>query len=282
MSLYVEVADLSFVLDNISFDMVTEDVRHFIKTAPTSGYRKVLCRIKMVEDYDPISGEILIQDPYRIVLRQKGKEQRIFFANPYTDIYGIYKEVGPDEMIIETTKRVLDMWFIQLLTLEKYLLEQNAFVFHSCYVSYTEAGIVFTAPSGTGKSTQGDLWEKHGGGEVVNGDRSILQLKDGEWYVHSLPFCGSSFVNKNQSCRLKSVVIVNRDMTDFVVDCDYDVDLGRIMNEVTVNRWNQDAVAHVLKLVNQLFADRKVINLHCTMNPEACYSLKEFLFHDEF
>ncbi|MDO4978494.1 MAG: hypothetical protein Q4E53_14690 [Eubacteriales bacterium] len=139
-----------------------------------------------------MSGDIILKDPYRLVLKDNDKESRIFFANPFQDVYGVYREISENEISIETNRKIIDMHFLELLTFEKYLLQRQAFILHSCYVSYQNEGIAFTAPSGTGKSTQGALWEKYGQGEVINGDRSILQYKEGKWYIHSLPFCGSS------------------------------------------------------------------------------------------
>ena len=54
-------------------------------------------------------------------------------------------------------------------------------ILHSSFISRQGEGILFTAPSGTGKSTQADLWKRHEEGvTIINGDRSILGFKRGK------------------------------------------------------------------------------------------------------
>lgn len=287
MSIYFEIADISYELIDVTTDLLTWDVKHYFKSQKTDGFLPVRCHISFVEDYSPLQGDIVLRDPYRLVLNNNGTETRIFFANPFQDVYGVYREQSENEIIVETNRKIIDMHFLEILTFEKYLLRRQAFILHSCYVAYHKEGIAFTAPSGTGKSTQGALWEKYGHGEVVNGDRSILQYKDGKWFIHSLPFCGSSMTNKNKSYPLKSVVIVNRDCHDHIEKTTYETDYYRLLEEVTVNKWDPSSVEKITQLADRLFQDNKVINLYCTMNPEACYCLKNHLFgskesHDRF
>ena len=61
------------------------------------------------------------------------------------------------------------------LALEKVLIAHESIILHASYVNYNGKAILFTAPSGTGKSTQAALWEEYKGAEIVNGDRVIIQ-----------------------------------------------------------------------------------------------------------
>lgn len=310
MSIFFEIADLSFELVGISINLVTPDILHFFHNTPSINHRVITCYTDFVSNYAPINGSILCQDPYCVVLSETQYESRIFFMNPYADIYGIYHEISDDVFRIETKRSIIDMFFIELLCIEKYLLQQDAFILHSCFINYKNNGITFTAPSGTGKSTQGALWTEHLKAQVINGDRSIIQKKDNRWLIHSLPFCGSSSLNHNSSLILKKIAIVNRSQIDHVEDAFIDYKLHyknkelmaliasdstiiqkieinegvenfvTIMKEITYNKWNADSVDHVFKLVEELFTDHMIVNLFCTPTANACYVLKEYLEYD--
>lgn len=54
----------------------------------------------------------------------------------------------------------------------------HRFLMHGVVVSWKDTGYMFTAPSGTGKSTHAALWKKYLGDEVeiINGDKPILNI----------------------------------------------------------------------------------------------------------
>ncbi len=79
-------------------------------------------------------------------------------------------------------------------------------IFHASYVDLGEAALLFTAPPGTGKSTQADLWYKHMNTEIINGDKVLLYADDNGSYAHGLPFSGSSKICKNRSLKIKAIV----------------------------------------------------------------------------
>lgn len=65
--------------------------------------------------------------------------------------------------------------------------------------------ILFSGPSGIGKSTHADLWVKHRGARVINGDRTLLQkLGDRPRMSLGWPICGSSEICHNESFSCES------------------------------------------------------------------------------
>ena len=61
------------------------------------------------------------------------------------------------------------------LAFEDVLVNHQGFILHSSFISWQNNGILFTAPSGTGKSTQADLWKKYEDADIYNGDRTIIR-----------------------------------------------------------------------------------------------------------
>lgn len=82
----------------------------------------------------------------------------------------------------------------------------NAAVFHASFIEYEGNAILFTAPCGTGKSTQAALWEKHQGAETINGDKVLIYEDNGRFFAAGLPFSGSSDICKNRILPVKAIV----------------------------------------------------------------------------
>ncbi len=82
----------------------------------------------------------------------------------------------------------------------------GASVFHSSVIEYNGSAVLFTAPCGTGKSTQAALWEKYRNAEIINGDKALIYEKNGDFYVSGLPFSGSSDICINKKMPVKAIV----------------------------------------------------------------------------
>jgi hypothetical protein len=96
------------------------------------------------------------------------------------------------------------------------LLVRNKIIFfqgmalHAAAIEWEGKGIIFSAPSGTGKSTQANLWVKYKEAIVINGDRSIIRAVEDQIYVYGSPWCGSSAQYLNKRAPLKAIVILEQ------------------------------------------------------------------------
>ncbi len=97
-----------------------------------------------------------------------------------------------------------------LLGFEEIIAKHNGVVLHASAVLKNGKMILFTAPCGTGKSTQADLWEKYANAEIVNGDKALVGLKDELIFAGGLPFSGSSNICKNISAPLVAIVCLGQ------------------------------------------------------------------------
>ena len=89
------------------------------------------------------------------------------------------------------------------------LLHFRAMAFHASFIEYAGQAILFTAASGTGKSTQAELWRVHRGAEVLNGDKAAVKL-EGTPLACGLPFCGTSGICVNRDVPLRAVVVLSQ------------------------------------------------------------------------
>ena len=86
------------------------------------------------------------------------------------------------------------------------LLQYDTLTIHAAVIRFGSAAILFTAPSGTGKSTQAALWEKYRDAVVVNGDKGAISVHGGEIHAHGLPFCGTSGICSAYDLPVRAIV----------------------------------------------------------------------------
>ncbi|MCQ2420189.1 MAG: hypothetical protein MJ118_03550 [Clostridia bacterium] len=94
-----------------------------------------------------------------------------------------------------------------LVPLIGWLAEFDAVILHASYIMTQDGqAILFTAPSGTGKSTQAELWHRYAGAEIINGDRVLLRMSDAGTQAHGIFYCGTSGICKNVSAPVRAIV----------------------------------------------------------------------------
>lgn len=97
------------------------------------------------------------------------------------------------------------------------VLNFDAFVMHGTVVRVEDKGIMFTAVSGTGKTTHMLLWMKLLGIDkvtVINGDKPIIRFFDGVPYAFGTPWCGKEGLNTNDRVILSDICLIERGEKD--------------------------------------------------------------------
>lgn len=166
-----------------------------------------------------------------------------------------------------------------LMALEAQLLMTGGLILHSCYTQYQGGAILFTAPSGTGKTTQGTLWRRMFGSEIVNGDLSLLRRVEGKWHACGYPMSGSAPECENRSYPIQAIVVVRQSPGNRVEELSVSRKLGLVYSECTVNTWSKTRTSLALDLVTSLVMSVPVVVLHCNLEDEAALVLHKYLYH---
>lgn len=91
----------------------------------------------------------------------------------------------------------------------------SAFLFHGTIVTDYHYGYMFTAPSGTGKTTRAKLFiETIPGAKILNGDKPMLADINDRIIAYDTPWRGKEHMGINSSVPLGAIMIVERKMAD--------------------------------------------------------------------
>lgn len=164
---------------------------------------------------------------------------------------------------------------LSLLPLERMINTVSGMMLHSSVVDWNGNGILFTGPSGIGKSTQASLWEKYEDATILNGDRAGIRKKENCFHVYGLPYAGSSNIYINQSVPIKAIVVLEQAEENCIsllrpIDA-----FSKLYSESTVIPWDKDFVETHSGVIHELVSEVSVYLLQCRPDMEAVTVLKE-------
>ena len=169
---------------------------------------------------------------------------------------------------------------IDLFSLEMLLLNYHGIIVHSSFIRWKNKGVLFTAPSGTGKSTQADLWVKYEQAECLNGDRTGLRKVDGEWISYGLPYAGSSGIYRNASSPLFAIVVLRQGKNNTISRMKSSDAFRALYPETLIHHWDTAFVSAAVSFISELVTEVPVYLLACRPDREAVDILRDELIKE--
>ena len=152
----------------------------------------------------------------------------------------------------------------------KQIIRFGAMLVHSAAISVDGKGYMFSALSGTGKTTHINLWLKKFGDRaiVINGDKPIIREVDGEFRVFGTPWCGKEGINENISVPIQGICLLSRGKENKIARVKSDEAIASLM-EQTSRPKGAESMIELLELIEKLLGKVPIYRLFCNMEPEA-------------
>ena len=166
-------------------------------------------------------------------------------------------------------------------SIEAMVASIGAINLHSSFIRWQGGAILFTAPSGTGKSTQANLWETCTDAEQINGDRSIIRCMDGVWTAFGFPFAGSSGIFRNEAVPIRAVVVLRQAPENTISRLRPGEAFRLLYSESAIQRWHASEHSAIVDQLVQLCRTIPVYMLHCTPDERAVRLLQDTLSMEE-
>ena len=92
---------------------------------------------------------------------------------------------------------------------------------------------LFSANSGTGKSTHTGLWLEHFKDKayIINDDKPVLKKENDSWYVYGTPWSGKYDINANKKELLGGIVFLERSKTNYLEPLQLNVSIPFFYNQ---------------------------------------------------
>lgn len=143
-------------------------------------------------------------------------------------------------------------------------------VFHGASIEYEGNGYIFTAVSGTGKTTHIKLWQKFLGEEnvkIVNGDKPIIHITDEGSTVYATPYAGKENYQNHSSAPLKAICVIRRGEQNKIVKATPSDVLTEVIKQV-YRPLNTDSAIKTLELLDRILK-LPIYILYCNISEQA-------------
>lgn len=152
----------------------------------------------------------------------------------------------------------------------KVLSDYDGCFFHSSALELDGDGYLFTALSGTGKSTHTRNWRKVFGDRVtmINDDKPIIRKIDGKFYVCGTPWMGKSDIGCNMMAPIKAMFVLQRGEENHAEK----ISPGKVLKqlfEATLLPKTRENMGKLLTLFNDLFTNVDLFLLTCNKDEDA-------------
>ena len=148
--------------------------------------------------------------------------------------------------------------------------EFDTFLFHGSAISVDGEGYIFTAASGTGKSTHAKLWcdflkDK---AVMVNDDKPLIKITEDSAIVYGTPFNGKHRRGNNISVPLKAICILERSKVNHILEITPQNAYNTLLQQ-TYRPVNVISMKKTLQLLEKLKRLVRFYRLACNMDIEA-------------
>ena len=164
---------------------------------------------------------------------------------------------------------------INTMGFEDIALINDSCVFHSSFIVHNGEAIIFTAPCQTGKSTQAELWKKHRGAEIINGDKSLLYYQNGRVYASGIPFSGSSNYCEKGTYPVKAIVYLSQAKTNIVKELKSIEAFKAVYSGMYQSFYSSEQSQMAIDIAQSIASNTKVFSLACLPDESAVAELEK-------
>ena len=178
--------------------------------------------------------------------KEYGKEAGRF-SNAYLEVLAVYRQIAAQ--------------------MPKY----DTFLFHGSAIAVDGEAYLFTAPSGTGKSTHARLWREYFGERayMINDDKPLIQMMDdGRVLVHGTPWNGKHNLSTKVAVPLKGICVLSQGKENKIRKLTSTESFPMIYQQTYRPIEKGEVIKKTLTLLDQ-FMKQPIWHLECNISEEA-------------
>lgn len=166
---------------------------------------------------------------------------------------------------------------MRTLPLRAIFLHYNTLFFHASQISINGKGILFTAASGIGKSTQAKLWHRFENAHIVCNDRTLVRKINNQWCTYGYPLDGSEPVISNEKNKLGAIVLLKQGKENTIEKKSIVKIVTLLIEQIVLDTWDYEMRDKAISLLFELVNEIPVYVLTCTPDQKAVNALKKQL-----
>ena len=150
------------------------------------------------------------------------------------------------------------------------LLKHNGFMLHASAVCVDDKAYLFSAPSGTGKSTHTGLWLKVFGerARILNDDKPAIRMIDDKIYAIGTPWSGKTDLNINECVPLQGICFLERAENNTIEKLSVQDAVAKLLDQ-TIRPPKIEEFDKLLNGIDTLLRNVNVYKMGCNISEEA-------------
>ncbi len=150
------------------------------------------------------------------------------------------------------------------------LLAFDGMMLHSSAVVLDQKAYLFSAPSGTGKSTHTSGWIRRFGNRsfILNDDKPAIRFHNGVLYAYGTPFSGKSDLSRNAMAPVAGICMLERGNHNQIKRISAEQALTLIY-EQTIRRLTRDEGTRMLETLVKVVCSTPLWKMRCNVSAEA-------------
>lgn len=161
-----------------------------------------------------------------------------------------------------------------------YLLNYDGFCLHSSAVAVDQKAVLFSAPSGTGKSTHTKLWQKHFGEDkaiIINDDKPALRIIEDKFYVYGTPWSGKTDQSVNTKVPLQAIVFLEQAPDNYISRMSTKEAIKMVVYQSIHSKKSPENVDKLLSIIDKLVIRIPIYKMGCNISTDAVKMVYEFI-----
>ena len=152
------------------------------------------------------------------------------------------------------------------------LLGFDGMLLHASCVAKDGKAYLFSAKSGTGKSTHTHLWmETLDGVKMINDDKPAVRLIDGRFCACGTPFSGKNDESENKTVPVRAIVFLERAAENSIDRITPKEALPLFMSQ-TIRPAKKEYMIKMLDILDKVLTEVPVFRLKCNISQDAVYT----------
>ncbi len=147
---------------------------------------------------------------------------------------------------------------------------EGVLLMHGSALSLDGEGYIFTARSGTGKSTHARFWRETFGERcaMINDDKPMLRVSDEGVTVYGTPWNGKHHLGGNISAPLKAIISLSRSDANSIAPLPASEAFPVLLSQVYASR-SAATMRRIIGLEQRIVNGVRFYKLGCNLDPEA-------------
>lgn len=197
---------------------------------------------------------------------------RIEFDGIYSALHGVIDTASNENHLLDN--------FLQLLRIatETLFCNYGGLSVHASCIKYEGKAILFIAPSGTGKSTQAELWIRKFGADLLSGDRPHLRIMTDEIRAYGVPWDGKEQHFTQDSASIAAIVEVRQAKENSIRMLSREQAFRLLMKQSFIPMWDDQAKFLAIQSIRVIANRVPLYRLFCNLQDDAASLVQDVLF----